>query len=61
MPDNWCKLFAPEDFNVMSYLNDLKGYWVKGYGNNLNSKMIFLLLKDLFTEMDKHIHDEPKK
>jgi hypothetical protein len=61
MPDNWCKLFASEDFDVMSYLNDLKGYWVKGYGNKLNSKMVFLLLKDLFTEMEKHMHDDPKK
>jgi hypothetical protein len=25
MDENWCKLFTKEDFNMLSYYNDLKG------------------------------------
>ena len=61
MPLNWCKLFADDDFQIISYLNDLKGYWMKSHGHSLNSKMIFIMLQDLFAEMEKHIVDDAKK
>lgn len=61
MKENWCKLFEEEDYSVLAYLNDLKGYWMKSFGHKINSKMIFLVLKDLFAEMDKFINNDAKK
>ena len=61
MPDNWCRLFEPEDYETIAYYNDLKGYLKKSYGNELNAKMAFLILQDLFTEMDKHIRNDTLK
>lgn len=61
MPQNWCKLFVEEDYHVISYLNDLKGYWMKSFGHRLNSKMIFLVIQDLFAEIEKHREGDPKK
>ncbi len=46
----------------MAYLNDLKGYWIKSYGNeDTNSKMSFLIIKDLFEKMEHHIKSNLKK
>ena len=61
MPTNWCKLFADEDYAVISYLSDLKQYWKKSYGNEINSKPASLIIQDLFNEMDKHYRNEPNK
>jgi len=61
MPTNWCKLFADEDYTVISYLSDLKQYWKKSYGNEINSKPASLIIQDLFNEMDKHYRNEPNK
>ena len=58
MPDNWCKLFAKEDFLPLAYYNDLKGFWKKSYGHeDINAKMVYVMLKDLFEQMEKHIDD----
>jgi len=48
MPDNWCKIFVDEDYQIISYLNDLKQYWLKSYGNELNAKMVFILIQGEF-------------
>jgi hypothetical protein len=56
MPENWCKLFISEDYQMLSYLNDLKQYWMKSYGNELNSKVIFIIIKDMFNRIENHIN-----
>ena len=61
MPDNWCKLFNQEDYDVIAYYNDLKGYLKKSYGNEINAYMAYLIIKDVFEEMDKHIRDDRNK
>ena len=61
MPNNWCKLFVDEDYPVISYLSDLKQYWKKSYGNDINSKPAFLIIQDLFNEMNRHKRNEPEK
>ncbi len=61
MPINWCKLFVPEDYEVIAYYNDLKGYLKKSYGNDINAYMAYLIIKDLFEEMDKYIRDDINK
>lgn len=60
MASNWCKLFVESEYPVLSYLNDLKGYWMKSYGNKINSKMTFLLVQDFFKEIEKTIQNEAK-
>jgi len=61
MAHNWCKLFADEDYPVFSYLSDLKQYWKKSYGSEINTKPSFLIIQDLFDEMNKLIKNEPDK
>jgi multiple inositol-polyphosphate phosphatase/2,3-bisphosphoglycerate 3-phosphatase len=61
MTPNWCRLFNESDYEVLSYYYDLKAYWVKSYGNALNSKMMFLFIQDLFNEMDKAVRNDIKK
>ncbi len=61
MRSNWCRLFNESDYQVLSYYYDLKAYWIKSYGNQLNSKMMFLFLQDLFGEMEKAVRNETKK
>lgn len=56
MPSNWCKLFRKEDYEVLAYLNDMKSYWIKSYGNEeINTKTVLLLIQDLFAELEKQI------
>lgn len=61
MPNNWCRLFEKHEFDVLSYSNDLKDYWLKSYGNDLNTKVVQLLFKDLFENMDKFIRNDLNK
>ena len=56
MPEIWCKLFISEDYQMLSYLNDLKQYCMKSYGNELNSKVVFILIKDMFNRIENHIN-----
>ncbi len=57
MPKNWCKLFMDDDYETLMYLNDLKSYWIRSYGNKeINTKVVLLLIQDLFEEMEKHIN-----
>ena len=60
MSNNWCKIFAKEDYEILSYLNDLKTYWIKSYGNQINSRMAFLIIQDLIKEMDSYINNNSK-
>lgn len=55
MPENWCKIFDTNDFEILSYLNDLKQYWLKSYGNEINSKMTFILIQDLLHHFESHL------
>ena len=61
MKENWCRLFEKSDYETLAYYYDLKAYWTKSYGNQLNSKMMFLFIKDLVEEMEKFIRNESNK
>jgi hypothetical protein len=46
-----------DDYETLMYLNDLKSYWIRSYGNKeINTKVVLLLIQDLFEEMEKHIN-----
>ncbi|MEE6485500.1 hypothetical protein FKM82_014308 [Ascaphus truei] len=48
----WCHLFDEEDGLVLEYLNDLKQYWKRGYGYDINSRSSCNLFQQIF----KHLH-----
>ncbi|XP_017283551.1 multiple inositol polyphosphate phosphatase 1-like [Kryptolebias marmoratus] len=49
----WCRLFDEVDAQVMEYLIDLKQYWKRGYGYDINSKSSCILFHDVFSRLDK--------
>ncbi|KAG8000167.1 Multiple inositol polyphosphate phosphatase 1 [Nibea albiflora] len=49
----WCRLFDEVDGQVMEYANDLKHYWKRAYGHDINSKSSCILFHDLFSRLDK--------
>lgn len=57
MKDNWCKVFAKDDYEVLAYHNDLKSYWLKSYGHEVNSKVSLLIYKELVENMQNFIRN----
>ncbi|KAM9345142.1 multiple inositol polyphosphate phosphatase 1-like [Symphorus nematophorus] len=49
----WCQLFDEDDAKVMEYASDLREFWKRGYGYDINSKSSCLLFHDLFSRLDK--------
>ncbi|CAL8255934.1 unnamed protein product [Lota lota] len=49
----WCRLLDEVDAQVMEYANDLKQYWKRGYGHEINSKSSCILFHDIFSRLDK--------
>ncbi|XP_066549287.1 multiple inositol polyphosphate phosphatase 1 [Amia ocellicauda] len=49
----WCNLFDLEDAKVLEYRNDLKQYWKRGYGYEINRKSSCPLFHDLFRRLDR--------
>ncbi|XP_068807217.1 multiple inositol polyphosphate phosphatase 1 [Struthio camelus] len=53
----WCSLFNEEDAKVLEYLNDLKQYWKRGYGYEINSRSSCNLFQDIFQQLDKAVEE----
>lgn len=53
----WCSLFSEEDAKVLEYLNDLKQYWKRGYGYDINSRSSCILFQDIFQQLDKAVDE----
>ncbi|NXU88588.1 MINP1 phosphatase, partial [Xiphorhynchus elegans] len=53
----WCSLFTEEDAKVLEYLNDLKQYWKRGYGYDINSRSSCILFQDIFQHLDKAVEE----
>ncbi|XP_071247740.1 multiple inositol polyphosphate phosphatase 1-like isoform X1 [Salvelinus alpinus] len=49
----WCNLFDETDAQVLEYKNDLKQYWKRGYGHDINRKSSCNLFHDLFNRLDQ--------
>lgn len=45
--DTWCTLFDQDDFDVLEYLYDLKHFWKRAYGYQINYRMSCILLSDI--------------
>lgn len=44
-------------FKVLEYKNDLKQYWKRGYGYDINRKSSCSLFHDLFRRLDQASYD----
>lgn len=51
----WCSLFNTEDAKVLEYLNDLKQYWKRAYGYDINSRSSCILFQDIFKHLDQAV------
>ncbi|KAL0964456.1 hypothetical protein UPYG_G00324100 [Umbra pygmaea] len=49
----WCDLLDAEDALVLEYANDLKQFWKRGYGQDINSKSSCVLFHDVFSRLDR--------
>ncbi|XP_028845711.1 multiple inositol polyphosphate phosphatase 1-like [Denticeps clupeoides] len=49
----WCHLFDEADAQVMEYAGDLKQYWKRGYGHDINRQSSCILFHDLFSRLDR--------
>ncbi|XP_055083347.1 multiple inositol polyphosphate phosphatase 1-like [Periophthalmus magnuspinnatus] len=49
----WCQLFDEDDAKVMEYVSDLREYWKRGYGHDINFKSSCILFHDVFERLDK--------
>ncbi|XP_075997902.1 multiple inositol polyphosphate phosphatase 1-like [Genypterus blacodes] len=49
----WCWLFDEADAQVVEYANDLKEFWKRGYGHDINRKSSCLLFHDVFSRLEK--------
>ncbi|XP_076141466.1 multiple inositol polyphosphate phosphatase 1a [Alosa pseudoharengus] len=53
----WCQLFDEVDAKVIEYATDLKQYWKRSYGHDINSKSSCALFHDLFRRLDQAAND----
>uniref|UniRef100_M4AEV6 Multiple inositol-polyphosphate phosphatase 1a n=1 Tax=Xiphophorus maculatus TaxID=8083 RepID=M4AEV6_XIPMA len=53
----WCLLVDEDDAKVMEYASDLKEFWKRGYGHDINSKSSCLLFHDLFSRLEKAVSE----
>ncbi|XP_018552366.1 multiple inositol polyphosphate phosphatase 1 [Lates calcarifer] len=54
----WCQLFDEVDAQVMEYANDLKQFWKRAYGYDINSKSSCILFHDVFSRLDKAANEK---
>ncbi|KAK2824386.1 hypothetical protein Q5P01_021561 [Channa striata] len=57
----WCRLFDEVDAQVLEYANDLKQFWKRGYGYDINSKSSCILFHDVFSRLDKAASENKSK
>ncbi|XP_071336514.1 multiple inositol polyphosphate phosphatase 1-like [Trachinotus anak] len=53
----WCQLFDDDDAKVMEYTSDLREFWKRGYGYDINSKSSCILFHDVFNRLNKAASD----
>ncbi|CAH8541300.1 unnamed protein product [Schistosoma turkestanicum] len=56
----WCNLLSPNDYPVWEYLADLKHYWRKSYGYELNYKQSCPLLSEIVQQISNVAMDFQK-
>ncbi|XP_030604305.1 multiple inositol polyphosphate phosphatase 1-like [Archocentrus centrarchus] len=49
----WCQLFDEDDAKVIEFASDLREFWKRGYGHDINSRASCILFHDVFNRLDK--------
>ncbi|XP_069000695.1 multiple inositol polyphosphate phosphatase 1-like [Embiotoca jacksoni] len=49
----WCQLFDEDDAKVLEYASDLREFWKRGHGYDINSKSSCNLFHDVFSRLDR--------
>uniref|UniRef100_A0A672J4S0 Multiple inositol-polyphosphate phosphatase 1a n=1 Tax=Salarias fasciatus TaxID=181472 RepID=A0A672J4S0_SALFA len=49
----WCQLFDEDDAKVMEYASDLREFWKRGHGHDINSKASCGLFQHVFSQLDQ--------
>ncbi|XP_068597728.1 multiple inositol polyphosphate phosphatase 1-like [Brachionichthys hirsutus] len=49
----WCQLFDHNDAKIMEYSSDLREFWKRGYGYDINSKSSCILFHDAFSRINR--------
>uniref|UniRef100_A0A3Q3WLH6 Multiple inositol polyphosphate phosphatase 1 n=1 Tax=Mola mola TaxID=94237 RepID=A0A3Q3WLH6_MOLML len=57
MNSPWCQLFDEDDAKVMEYASDLREFWKRGYGHDINSKSSCVLFHDMFSRLNKQVSE----
>ena len=52
---SWCSLFQEADLKVLEYLNDLKLYWDRSYGREINYKMSCPLYAEITDSFERFL------
>ncbi|KPP77357.1 multiple inositol polyphosphate phosphatase 1-like [Scleropages formosus] len=53
----WCELIDETDALVLEYKNDLKQYWKRGYGHDINRKSSCTLFHDIFRRLSEAVNE----
>ncbi|KAJ8284831.1 hypothetical protein COCON_G00036810 [Conger conger] len=53
----WCDIFDDVDAKVLEYAHDLKHYWKRSYGHDINRKSSCPLFHDVFIRLDQAAHE----
>ncbi|XP_028651253.1 multiple inositol polyphosphate phosphatase 1b [Erpetoichthys calabaricus] len=56
----WCSLFDKDDAKILEYSSDLKQFWKRGYGHEINSKSSCKLFHDIFKHLEQ-AHNESSR
>ncbi|KAM9325030.1 multiple inositol polyphosphate phosphatase 1 [Gastrophryne carolinensis] len=56
----WCNLFDEEDAKVLEYLNDLKQYWKRGYGFDINSRSCCNLFQHILQHLQTAVSESKR-
>ncbi|XP_061692593.1 multiple inositol polyphosphate phosphatase 1-like [Syngnathoides biaculeatus] len=49
----WCECLDDVDAQVVEYANDLRQFWKRGYGHDINRMSSCILFHDVFSRLDK--------
>ncbi|XP_061647041.1 multiple inositol polyphosphate phosphatase 1-like isoform X1 [Phyllopteryx taeniolatus] len=53
----WCECLDEADAQVVEYANDLRQFWKRGYGYDINRKSSCILFHDVFSRLDKVVSE----
>ncbi|KAM9364633.1 multiple inositol polyphosphate phosphatase 1-like [Pholidichthys leucotaenia] len=53
----WCQLLDEVDAQVLEYASDLKQFWKRSYGYDINSKSSCILFHDMFSRLNRSVRE----